>query len=95
MEFLDTQNDKNPPSWGVKQAWGHLPMYKLDLPDPIFGVPELQKDNAWPKNKKRLCENFEGLISETLMFYRYRLKTPASYLSGAHFGHKISPKYWC
>ena len=25
----------------VKQARDHLPIYKLDLPDPILGVPEI------------------------------------------------------
>ena len=30
-----------PAIWGFKQAQDRLLMYKLDLPDPIFGVPEL------------------------------------------------------
>ena len=31
------------------QAREDLPIYKLDLPDPIFGVPELKKRNLRPK----------------------------------------------
>ena len=31
--------------WGVKRPRDHLPLYKLDLPDPIFRVPELNKWN--------------------------------------------------
>ena len=37
--------------WGVKRPRDHLPVYKLDLPDPIFGVPELNKWNLTPKIK--------------------------------------------
>ena len=40
-----------------------------------------------------LCWNFGGLVPGTLTSYRYQLKTPGSYLLGAHFGHKTSPKY--
>ena len=38
---FDTQNHHIPPIWEVKQAFDNLPIHKLDLPDPIFGVPEL------------------------------------------------------
>ena len=39
-----------PAIWGVKQPRDHLPIYKLDLPDPIFMVPDLKKWNLRTKN---------------------------------------------
>ena len=40
--------------WGVKRPRDHLPIYKLDLPDPIFRVPELKKVNLRAKNPPKL-----------------------------------------
>ena len=34
----------------IGQAREDLPIYKFDLPDPIFGVPELKKGNLRAKN---------------------------------------------
>ena len=35
-----------------KTARDHLPIYKLDLPDPISRVPDLKKANLRAKNPK-------------------------------------------
>ena len=38
----------------VKQAQDHLPIYKLDFPDPIFRGPELKHGNSKSKITKNL-----------------------------------------
>ena len=42
------------------QAWDHLLIYKLDVPDPIFGIPELIKTIYSLSNKiiTSVCSNF-------------------------------------
>ena len=51
-EKVDPVRYQVPALWGVKRARDHLPIYKLDLPDPVLGVPELKKINLVPKNPK-------------------------------------------
>ena len=52
LKFVQKENGFVPAIWGVKQPRDHLPIYKLDLPDPIFGVPELNKGNLRAKSPK-------------------------------------------
>ena len=54
LKFVKKENGLVPAIWGVKQPRDHLPIYKLDLPDPIFGVPDLKKGNLRAKKQKKL-----------------------------------------
>ena len=50
--LIRKENGFVPAIWGVKQPRDHLPIYKLDLPDPIFMVPELKKGHFRAKKPK-------------------------------------------
>ena len=50
------------------QAWDHLPIYKLDLADPIFRVSDLKKPNLLPKQPlKTIFVEFWKMICFTLL----------------------------
>ena len=50
LKFVRKENGFVPAIWGVKQPRDHLPIYKLDLPDPNFMVPDLKKGNLRAQN---------------------------------------------
>ena len=49
LKSVQKENGFVPAIWGVKQPRDHLTIYKLDLPDPIFGVPKFKKLNLRAK----------------------------------------------
>ena len=52
LKFVQKENGFVPAIWGIKQPRDHLPIYKMDLPDLIFGVPELKKKHLRAKTQK-------------------------------------------